>query len=84
MIHTAYTTLEGQGPNKSWPKDSNCRDLGFTSITDNASISPGTTRPRISNPGGIASPLSNMVNPSNDTAMEAVPEGTLESRGANG
>lgn len=84
MISTAYTTLEGQGPNKPWPKDSNCRDLGFTSMTDNASAAPGTTRPKTSNPGGIASPLVNAVNTSNDTTMEPFPEGTLESKGANG
>jgi hypothetical protein len=84
VIFTAYGTLEGQGPNKGWKKDSNCRDLGFTSMTDNAATSANTTTPKSSNPAGIASPLVNMVNTSEDTSMVAVPEGTVESQGANG
>jgi hypothetical protein len=63
--------------------DRNCRDLGMTSMTDNA----GTTArsvPKSSNAGAIPAPLVNAVNTSNDTTMEPFPEGTLESQGANG
>lgn len=80
----AYGTLEGTGPNKLGTTSTPCRDLGYTSITDNASTSPSTTRPKASNPNNIASPLVNMVNTSSDTDVMAFPEGTLESGGANG
>lgn len=88
MISTALTTLESSGPNKAWPKDSNCRVLGMTSMTDNAATSPSTGGIDM---GGI-SPLKdrtetlvNAINTSNDTTMAEVPTaGTVESQGANG
>lgn len=75
----AYGTLQGTGPNKLGTTKGNCRDLGFTSITDNASISPKTQIP-----GMAPSPLENRVNPSSDTTMEPFPSGTVESGGING
>ena len=80
----ARGTLEGTGPNKLGTTSGNCRDLGFNSISDNASVSPGTTRPKSSNPNNIASPLENMGAVSNDSTMGEVPGGTLESGGING
>ena len=84
----AYTTLESDGLNKGVRKDSNCRDLGFTSITDNASTSPSLRGSLDSNgpnkAGDKGASLVNAVDPSADTTMEAVPEGTLESGGING
>lgn len=65
--------------------DANCRELGYTSMTDNADTNPGTTRPKSSNPSGSASPLVNEVNVSSDTSMMDVPTaGTVESGGING
>ena len=63
--------------------DRNCRDLGMTSMTDNATTTARSI-PKTSSPGAIPAPLVNMVNTSNDTTMEPVPEGTVESMGANG
>ena len=83
MISTGLTTLESQGPNKPWKMDRNCRDLGMTSMTDNATTTARSI-PKTSSPGAIPAPLVNMVNTSNDTTMEPVPEGTVESMGANG
>lgn len=84
----AYTTLEGNGPNKAWKKDSNCRDLGFTSITDNTSTSPPLRGSVASNglnkSGDKGASLVNAVDPSADTTMEPFPEGTVESGGLNG
>lgn len=77
-------TLEGTGPNKLGTVKGNCRDLGFTSITDNASISPKTSMTKASNPAQIASPLANMVDPSADSDMYPFPSGTLEGGGPNG
>ena len=88
MISTASGTLESNGPNKGWSKDSNCRVLGFTSMTDNAATSPS---PSSLGPGGISplkvrgESLENAINTSNDTTMAEVPmAGTVESQGANG
>lgn len=87
MISTGLTTLESSGPNKSWPKDANCRELGMTSMGDNASTSPRGSQ---LGPGGISplkvrgDSLENAINTSNDTTMAEVPGGTVESNGANG
>lgn len=56
-----------------------CRELGFTSITDNASTSPSVTLPKSSNALVKPSPLVNMVDTSNDTnLMEFPTAGTNE------
>ena len=87
MISTALTTLESDGPNRGWGKDANCRVLGMTSMTDNATARP---YPTSLDPGGISplkargESLENAINTSNDTTMAEVPGGTLESNGANG
>lgn len=80
----AQGTLEGTGPNKLGTTAGNCRDLGFTSMGDNASTSPPTNTPKTSNAAAIPSPLWNMVNTSNNTSPMEVPSGTVESNGANG
>lgn len=72
-------TVEGTGANKLGTTEGNCRDLGFTSMTDNASTSPATSYPKASNPGQIPSPLVNEVIRTNDTAMVDFPSGTIES-----
>jgi len=80
-------TLEGTGPNKMGTTSGMCRDLNFNSITDNASVSPGTQHLEMGGPNKLndrSSPLSNMVDTSADTSMMEVPGGTLESSGANG
>lgn len=60
------------------------RDLGFTSLTDNISTSPSTSR-KACCPAALPAPLTNMVNTSEDTQMMDVPtEGTIESGGING
>ena len=75
----AYSTLEGKGPNKLGTTSGNCRDLGFTSMTDNATTSPSTSYPKASNPGQkLGSPLVNEVIKTNDTQMIEVPSGTIE------
>lgn len=59
----------------------------MTSMTDNASARP---YPSKLDPGGISplkvrgDSLENAINTSNDTTMAEVPEGTVESMGANG
>lgn len=50
-------------------------------MTDNASTSPSTSVPKSSNGNASPAPLSNEVNPSNDTTMLEVPEGTQENDG---
>lgn len=77
-------TLEGTGPNKMGTTGGAARDLNYTSITDNASVSPSTNVPKRSNPGASAAPLVNMVDTSADTTMMDVPGGTLEGGGPNG
>lgn len=64
--------------------DANCRELGYTSMTDNISTSPNTNTPKSSSPGAKPSPLVNEVIETSDTQMMDVPGGTLESNGANG
>lgn len=88
MIVTVLTTLESSGPNKPLPMDSNCRVLGMTSMTDNATT---TARSGGIDRGGIGpgvdrnEALENRVNLSNDTTLAEVPAaGTVESQGANG
>jgi hypothetical protein len=62
-----------------------CRELGFTSITDNIKTSPKTQLPKVSNPKVAPSPLVNMVDSSADTSVMEVPMGgTIESGGING
>ena len=57
-----------------------CRELGFTSITDNASTSPKAQVPKASNPKVAPSPLVNLVDSSSDTnVMEFPATGTIES-----
>jgi hypothetical protein len=56
-----------------------CRELGFTSITDNASTSPKTQLPKASNPKVAPSPIVNLVDTSADTSMMEFPQGTNES-----
>lgn len=77
-------TLEGTGPNAKGTTRGYCRDLGFTSITDNASVSPSTNVPKGSNAAASAAPLVNMVDTSSDTEVMEVPGGTLEGGGPNG
>jgi len=76
-------TLEGTGPNKLGTTSGNCRDLGMTSMGDNASTSPSTSVPKSSNVGASSAPLGNMVDTSNDTSTMSVPGGTLEGGGPN-
>ena len=76
-------TLESSGANGGKIPSGYCRDLGFTSITDNASTTPSTSS-KASNPGRIPAPLVNAVDTSADTKMEPFPEGTVEGGGING
>ncbi len=81
MIDTSGT-LESNGLNKVGG-DSNCRELGYTTMSDNAATSHVSTRSKASNPNNIASPLVNAVNASNDTEVMDFPAGTIESQGIN-
>ena len=80
----ASGTLEGTGPNKLGTTAGSCRELGFNGLSDSVATSPSTTRPKRSNPAGIAAPLVNMVNPSADTAPMDFPAGTFTGEGING
>jgi len=75
-------TLDSNGLNKVGG-DSNCRELGYTTMTDTIGTSPGTTIPKASNPRVIGSPLVNAVQASNDTEVMDFPAGTIESQGIN-
>ena len=84
MIQLANGTLEGTGPNKLGTTAGACRELGFNSMGDNASTSPGTSVPKRSNAAAIAAPLVNAVNTSNDTEPMEFPAGTFTGEGING
>jgi len=80
-------TLEGTGPNKMGTTKGMCRDLNYNSISDNASVSPGTQHLEMGGPNKLndrSSPLVNMVDTSNDSSVMGVPGGTLEGGGPNG
>jgi len=74
-------TLSGVGPNKTGITDAKVKDLGFTGMTENASLNvraPGGTANR------VVEELDGPIITSNDTAIEPMPEGTVTSGGANG
>lgn len=87
MIQLANGTLEGTGPNKLGTTSGSTRDLNYNSITDNASTSPATQMLGNGGPNKLndtSSPLVNMVNGTNDTAISGVDaNGTLEGSGPN-
>lgn len=81
-------TLESSGANGAKIPAGNCRDLGYTSITDNASTSPRLRGSLDSNginkTGDKGASLVSAIDTSADTKIEPFPEGTVESSGANG